>query len=70
MAVVLDLYSRRVIGWAVSKRMKRDLAIRALDMAVHYESHPETAFTIRIAAPNIAHTIIRNACVNTGSKHP
>jgi len=33
-AVILDLYSRRVIGWAVSNRMKRDLAIRALDMAV------------------------------------
>jgi len=34
LAVVLDLYSRRVIGWAVSNRMKRDLAIRALEMAV------------------------------------
>jgi len=34
LAVILDLYSRRVIGWAVSNRMKRDLAIRALDMAV------------------------------------
>jgi putative transposase len=33
-AVILDLYSRRVTGWAVSNRMKRDLAIRALDMAV------------------------------------
>jgi putative transposase len=33
LAVVLDLHSRRVIGWAVSDRMKRDLAIRALDMA-------------------------------------
>ena len=28
LAVILDLYSRRVIGWAVSDRMKRDLAIR------------------------------------------
>jgi transposase InsO family protein len=34
LAVILDLYSRRVIGWAVSNRMKRDLAIRALDMAL------------------------------------
>jgi transposase InsO family protein len=32
--VILDLYSRCVIGWAASKRMKRDLAIRALQMAV------------------------------------
>jgi len=34
LAVVMDLYSRRIVGWAVSNRMKRDLAIRALDMAV------------------------------------
>ena len=33
LAVILDLHSRRVIGWAVSSRMKRDLAIRALEMA-------------------------------------
>jgi len=29
-AVIIELYSRRVIGWAGSNRMKRDLAIRAL----------------------------------------
>ena len=34
LAVVIDLFSRRVIGWAASDRMKKDLAIRALDMAV------------------------------------
>lgn len=35
LAVILDLYSRRVIGWAVSNRMKKDLAIRALQMAIN-----------------------------------
>lgn len=40
-AVILDLFSRRVIGWAVSNRMKRDLAIRALDMAVALRQPPE-----------------------------
>ena len=34
LAVMIDLHSRRVIGWAVSNRLKRDLAIRALDMAI------------------------------------
>ena len=29
LAVILDLQSRRVIGWAISNRMKKDLAIRA-----------------------------------------
>jgi len=35
LAVILDLHSRRVVGWAVSDRMKKDLAIRALDMAAN-----------------------------------
>ena len=35
LAVILDLHSRRIIGWAVSNRMKRDLAIRALTMAIN-----------------------------------
>jgi len=34
LAIVLDLYLRRVIGWAVNSRVKRDLAIRALNMAI------------------------------------
>ena len=40
LAVILDLHSRRVIGWAISNRMKRDLAIRALKMAVALRSPP------------------------------
>ena len=41
LAVILDLHSRRVIGWAVSNRMKRDLAIRALNMAIAFRSPPK-----------------------------
>lgn len=40
LAVILDLHSRRVIGWAVSNRIKRDLAIRALKMAIALRSPP------------------------------
>jgi transposase InsO family protein len=40
LAVILDLHSRRVIGWAVSDRRKRDLAIRALKMAIALRSPP------------------------------
>jgi putative transposase len=36
----LDLHSRRIIGRAVSNRLKRDLAIRALDMAVALRKPP------------------------------
>ena len=41
LAVVLDLHSRRVIGWAVSNWMKRDLAIRALEMAIALRRPPK-----------------------------
>ena len=40
LAVILDLHSRRVVGWAVSDRMKKDLAIQALDMAVQLRRPP------------------------------
>ncbi|WP_156461701.1 IS3 family transposase, partial [Aliiruegeria sabulilitoris] len=41
LAVILDLHSRRVIGWAVSNRMKRDLVIRALKKAIALRQPPE-----------------------------
>ena len=33
LAVVMDLYSRQIIGWAMNKRMKKQLVIDALSMA-------------------------------------
>lgn len=41
LAVIIDPCSRRVVGWAVSNRMTRDLAIRALEMAVNLRKPPE-----------------------------
>jgi putative transposase len=34
LAIVLDVFSRRVVGWAMSRRMPADLVIDALNMAV------------------------------------
>ncbi len=34
LAIVLDVYSRMVVGWAMDDNMKRELPIAALDMAV------------------------------------
>ena len=34
LAVILDLYSRKVIGWQISKKIDRHLAIGALKMAI------------------------------------
>jgi putative transposase len=40
LSVMIDLHSRRVIGWAVSNRLKRDLALQALNNAVALRSPP------------------------------
>ena len=40
LAVVIDLYSRRVIGWCMDKRMKTSLVTRALMMAVNLRKPP------------------------------
>lgn len=34
MAAVLDLYSRRIVGWSMSERMSRDIVMDALSQAV------------------------------------
>ena len=40
LAVMIDLYSRRVVGWAVSNRLKKDLALQALNRAVALRNPP------------------------------
>lgn len=45
LAVVLDLYSRRIVGWAMSPSLHRQLVIDALQMAI----------TIRQPPPGLRH---------------
>lgn len=40
LAVMIDLHSRRVVGWAVSNRLKKDLALQALNRAVALRNPP------------------------------
>ena len=40
LAVVLDAWSRRVVGWAMATHLRAELVLEALDMAV-WQSHPE-----------------------------
>lgn len=40
LAVILDLYSRKVIGWAISKRIDAELALAALRQAIQTR-HPQ-----------------------------
>jgi putative transposase len=39
LAVVLDLYSRKIVGWSMGSRMTADLPLAALRMAFH-QRHP------------------------------
>ena len=40
LAVVIDLYSRRVVGWSMDRRMNKALVIRALLMAINLRQPP------------------------------
>ena len=40
LAVVIDLYSRRVVGWALDRYLKKALVLRALLMAVNLRQPP------------------------------
>jgi putative transposase len=41
LAIVVDLHSRRIIGWATSDRMKKDLATMALRRAIALHGPPK-----------------------------
>lgn len=41
LASVMDLYSRKIIGWDLSDRMKTDLPLNALKRAIHYRTPTE-----------------------------
>ena len=56
-AVILDAYSRRVIGWAMDRNMEDELTLTALRMALAERGAPPGRFTIRIAARNTPATI-------------
>ena len=79
LAVILDLHSRRVIAlrvlhakpfrvtaWAVSSRMKRDLAIRALKMAIALRSPPRGCI---FHSDRPSHGLQANRCRATGSQY-
>ncbi len=40
LAIVMDLYSRRIVGWSISKRMTTDLICKAMVMAYNIRQPP------------------------------
>ena len=45
LATVIDLFSRRVIGWSMDKNIDKELVIRALLMAV-YQRRPKQSVLV------------------------
>ena len=41
LAIVMDLYSRRIVGWHIDKRMTTDLISRALMKACNLRQPPK-----------------------------
>lgn len=41
LSVVMDLYSRRIIGWAIDKRMTTGLVLRSIQQAYWLRKHPK-----------------------------
>jgi putative transposase len=41
LAVILDLFSRRIVGWSMSERIDRQLAVDCLQMALAHRQPPD-----------------------------
>lgn len=39
LAIIIDVFSRKCIGWALSRRIDADLVVSALDLAIEKRSH-------------------------------
>ncbi|BCD92308.1 hypothetical protein fh0823_24470 [Francisella halioticida] len=48
LCVIIDLFSRSVIGWAIDSRMKADLVCNALNMAFYSGEFFRTVFSQKI----------------------
>lgn len=58
-AFVIDVFARRIVGWRASRSLRSDLALDALEQAVHFRPdiaglvhHSDPANTCRSATPN------------------
>ena len=67
LAVVLDLYARRVVGWAVQPHLQTELALEALQLALGHACPPPVWCTIPIGAASMPPRLISVCCASMGS---
>ena len=73
LAVVIDLFSRKIIGWSMSSRMKAELACDALKMAL-WQRRPESGVIVhsdrgvQYASKAYRTLITMHSCIGSMSK--
>ena len=65
LAVVLDVWSRRVVGWAMETHLRTDLVLGALNMAI-LQRQPEQVIHHSDQGCQYTSTDFRNRCTETG----
>jgi putative transposase len=65
LAVILDVFSRRVVGWALSKHIDHHLTVAALHMAIERRHPPENAIHhsdrgVQYACPDYVDVLKKN----------
>jgi transposase InsO family protein len=75
LAVVLDVFSRRVVGWAMAAHLRTELVVGALEMAVWrwrsgIANPAKASFTILSMAASTPHCSLANTARRWASRVP
>jgi len=65
LAVVLDMCTRRIVGWALSEKPDAELVIRALDMAYEQRGRPSDLLFHTDQGRNIQAAYFASGCGDT-----
>ena len=68
LSTIMDLYSRKIVGWSMKNRITQELVIQALHMAIK-QRKPSLAFTLtfKTGVVNMPVTITRYCLQETAS---
>ena len=67
LALVMDIWSRRIVGWSMGPNITAELADEALKMALARRNPPEGAFITAITARNACRCFYPKPCERTAS---
>lgn len=68
LSVVMDLYSRRIIGWSINKRMTSDLVLQSVKQAYWLRGHPKGVIFHSDRGSQYTSKKLKNALTKLGIK--